>query len=300
MPELNYSPWGSAAAAATGPMSSMNDVALGVARLRYQQALNQQRMAIQLGQMALRQKLANAQIPHYQALTEQEQARTAFENARLDASEKLGVAVRGLYPQPDMAQGPTRANAQALSMGDVAQQAARSASLSGHAGNLLMPHNIGQNQIAINPLTGDLQGTGPMVISRGAMYQMPGQEAVLNPEISFAPAGSTPFSQTGQQLAPQTEFKPGIEHMGNLSSATANVLGKGGFDNQALTRQAEMFLGRQYNLYDANQMGRQTNNASGNNDARAGGPGGPGRGQPQSPEGANKVRRYNPLTDSFE
>jgi hypothetical protein len=229
MPSPNYSPWEQASDSMLGTTSSLNNVALGIARIKYMQAMQQQRQALAMGQMAIRQQQANQQGEHYQAMGAAENARANLDLNKVQAANELEAGYRKYY-QPDMSQGPTRQAAATMNMADIAGPAARSAALGNEAYRVLMPHNVQENAIAVSPVTGAMLAQGPVQIAPGHMYQLPGSEPVINPEI--ARSGQAPY-----------KFAPGIgvynandasvaipAPQGLTPQAAAHVAGGTGFD----------------------------------------------------------------------
>lgn len=201
-------------AGASAMGGGMNQAAMTVARLKYQQAIQQQRQALMLGQMALRRHLEEAQAAHAQAQALTEGARASELGAReektraqVDVSDKLGRAV-GRYRQAPMMEGPTQGGGTLDvqegqdSFADVGRYAAQAAALAGRGGSFALPQTVGPNQIRVDPVSGGMVSQGPMVLAPGARYQLPGGEAVTNP-------------------------KPANESFGNIDAALIKALTEG-------------------------------------------------------------------------
>lgn len=284
MPSLNYSPWGQASDTAMGVNASMNQVAMGIARLRYMQGLQQQRNAIALGQLAVRQHLAEQQGAHYAAQTKESQARTALDQGKLEAAGQLEQGYRNLY-RPDMSQGPTIGNAAQITMADIAGPAARSAGLGNEAYRLLLPHNVQENAIAVNPVSGAEIARGPVQIAPGHMYQMPGEQAVINPqqprptgnEYKYAPGYGIYSGQTGDIKYPAPTGLKFTDAARIVESPNFIMLPPEirAFVQSSLTNSPGISQG----ATDPNKPGA-TNKAAG--------------------ASSGKIRKYNPATDDFE
>jgi hypothetical protein len=202
------SPWMEASDAFSGTAQNMNHVALAMAQMKYRQALADQRQALALGRLALQGDVDKSLIGMHEASANRSKAAADIDTTRLSSANDLSDAVRRLYPV-DMSQGPTKAGAMQMTLGDIAAASERLRGLKGNPVDPFGMHNIGPNQVAVNPMTGELRGQGPTAVNLGQMVTMPGGMPQLNPRIAFAPAGSTPMTQTGQPLGPQTGFAPG-------------------------------------------------------------------------------------------
>jgi len=80
---------------------------------------------------------------------------------------------------------------------------------------LLTPHNVGQNQIAIDPVNGGTMAQGPQVLNEGQQYTLDGSTLVNPRKTVNLPAGSTLFNQQTQKPMYTAPGKPGANY-GNL------------------------------------------------------------------------------------
>lgn len=233
--------------AAANMGGSMNQAAMQIARLRYQQALQQQRQALMLGQMALRQHLEEAQAAHLNAQVGTEGARAgelgareAKTRAQVGTAENLGKAVQSYRMAPQM-EGPTQGGGTLdvqqgqQSLADIGRYAAQAAALAGRGGEFAMPQTVGANQLRVDPVSGGMTAAGPAVVSAGAKYQLPGQEPITNP-------------------------KPANESFGNIDAALIKALTEGNINPPPPAGSTNRYSPTDMMLYQAatNAVGRAT------------------------------------------
>lgn len=209
MSMLNYSPWRDAGNAMSSAGSSYSNAMWKLAQLNQTNQLRDRDSAIRFAELAMQQALKDAQIKHYQEQDKSLQARTAIDQAILEASQKYGAYAR---PSVDMSQGPTRDAAAGLRHGDMIQQALTAIALQGDLGTYLRPHNVGQDQLSINPLTGE-QIAGP----RSPLVLGSGQTA-------FDPTSFEPQARGGVTLSPQQmRFEGGPSGPMGMTAENPNV-----------------------------------------------------------------------------
>lgn len=195
---MAYSPWRDAGNAMQSMGSDLSAKLAGLARLQMSNNARLQELGMRAADMQSQRLLRDAQMRKYQA-------DAAEVERKMHVAKLLGESVRKPFT---MTEGPTIEGAEQLRLSDIAQFGAESGALAGHGMDLVKPINIGQNDVAVNPITGEPVGFGAMVLSPGAMGQFPGRAPVVNPRPYFAPSGSTPMNAQGQPTGPQTAFRP--------------------------------------------------------------------------------------------
>lgn len=237
------SPWEGAAQSAQGMGQSMGSVGLQLARVRYMQAMEQQRQAIAMGKMAMqhqhyekqdamRQALNDAQIAHYKAQSGQAQSGQALNAAKLQSANSLGdVAWNQNMPRPSGDIEEPLGDVQgAINTATKAQGVARNQALYGKAGQMQV---LGQNTVGVDPGTGQLGGMGLRNVPPGNLYnETPGaalQQAPFAPRVGNQPKSSAVDTQLIGGLAkgtidPQTEESDPNQIM--LWNAATNALAR--------------------------------------------------------------------------
>jgi hypothetical protein len=214
---------------ALGGMSqTFNNVAINIARMRYQRAMNEQRMAMAQAQLALRQQMQQqeaekirAQIGEYVANARNHGASADMTAAKMGAADQIGSGMQNRYMQQRAAAGaavapeigpPTPDEQADQSMGALYGNLAKSAALQGHAGQLLLPQTVGPNQIRSSPLDGSMVSQGPTVLNPGQQYQLPGSQPVINPRMMAVNPGQVLVnSNSGEDVAyglPKAQVDP--------------------------------------------------------------------------------------------
>ncbi len=184
--------------AATQEMgSSMNHVAMSVARMKYMQAVQQQRQALMLGQLALRkhmdetrEKEMQAHIASYgeRATADKKHgelydSQAAINKEKLNSAMALGSASRMPI---DMSEGPTIGAADQMRSNDLLDSALRSLALSGKANELFRPHSTPANAVSTDFFGG--KTFGPRNTAPGYEYQAePGAQTFQAPNRPLSP-----------------------------------------------------------------------------------------------------------------
>lgn len=239
MPDLNYmAPYTSIGNVVQGVGNDMGAIALRVAQARYMNAIRQQQLMMEqqrmfdaqknaaerlsIAQQTLRdrQALQSAQLPYYQAGTQQRSTDAAINQGKLDSADALARAVRG---RVDLTQGPTYEGALGLNQGDIMENAARSMALSGKAGDLIY-QELPPNYIAINPTMQSLVAQGMLHLSPGSIAQMPGGPMVEAPSYGNIPPGNIrKENKTGREVG-RNDKAVGPSSL-NLGSLYGSILG---------------------------------------------------------------------------
>lgn len=216
---MPYSPWQQDAQAFGNIGVAMNRAILGLAQARARQNQNNQMLAI-------RQALAQQQAQHYDVQDQAALQKIMESRASMEAANRLAAAVKQQYMPPTVMQqfntspgpqapdplnlysieAPTQSQ-EGLDNAEVMAARALVAALAGdpRRGDPTM-HNIGQNAIGINEVTGE-QIPGPIVLSPGSMYDLGGEQTV-NERPFFGGAGQVPFDRQGQPIGDQVPFRP--------------------------------------------------------------------------------------------
>lgn len=237
--------------------------------MRSQEAMNQAKM-----------QAANEFGPGFQVARMREQGLPAtMEEAlmapRLDRQQPsfedlYGQRVLGLpvAPQEVQAEGPSRNALDNVLKQRMYNAAGRSVALSGDMGQMMQARPVGQNDISVDPISRLTVGQGPIVLPQGGMYQVPGQEPVVNP-----------MTDRSQMKAPPSG--PFTAAMNFLSSdyAIMNPDAPEVVQAKALVNAGGSKFGGMYNPVAGELMPDQGTNA----------PAKPGK----------KRRVYDPATDSF-
>lgn len=239
MPQFGtYSPWQDAAQNAIRPAGNqLSQLALEIARSRYNRNNQAAKMGLELERLqqtqilnAAHEKLYDAQTTESGARTSNlgsashlNDAKTAHQQAVDKAAQDFGDAQWRIQMDKGL-ESPQDAE-KIISLAHLNDAMGRAAALSGNPQRAFPVHNISANQVTMDPTTGAQVGQGPIVLSPGQSYQQPGQEATVNPRPYFAPAGATPMSATGQPEGPQTGFRP--VSPGSQSSAVDATLARG-------------------------------------------------------------------------
>ncbi len=110
------SQWEDNSAAAVGGVNNFNHMRLAVARMKYSQAVQQQRMALALGQQAMREEMMKNQVDHnavikkhYEMMDARAGAGRALDQEKIKAANDLGTA--GWNQQMQIPEGGTTADA---------------------------------------------------------------------------------------------------------------------------------------------------------------------------------------------
>lgn len=204
-------------AAMFGQMTgTLNDITLATARMKWERDLREQQLEMQrlglglqgqrLGieqQRLAQQTAANASRAQYDT------ARAAAEDEKTRVSRGFGASVRRIAP---MNQGPTREAGDILNRSDFMDYGAQSMAQAGKAGDLLVPKSLGQNDVAYDPLTGQIVARGNVSIAPGNTFQAPGGQSMIAPQyITLGPGQSSMY--TGQ---------PGVGTLAGMSPYPPN------------------------------------------------------------------------------
>lgn len=201
MPQYGQSPWLDAAESIGGGVQNMNGIAMQMARMKYMQAVQQQRQAIMLGQMAMKQHLNDAQIARDTSAGTNSLAQAGAASARekmtreqIGSADRLGDQVwRKNMPDvsPDI-NVPIPANDP--SMARIAGEQARVMALHGKT----VPNQ------AINPGQNLVDPQGRLV-------------AIGQNLVKFQPPGTTPYDASRQApVGPQSGFRPSTPRTSDL------------------------------------------------------------------------------------
>lgn len=205
------SPWEDASNALGGMGNNMNSIAMAVARMRFQQAAQQQRQALMLGQLALRQQLDNSTEARNTAQAGKANADTQMQQQKINTAGQLGDSTWSQFmprvgDQPGAIAGMDVGAAS--NMARVAGLAEKSRALFGRGMDPYALHNVPEGAMAVNPF-------GQPV-------------AVGAPKLQFGPPSATPMFSTGDQAGPQLAPRPlAGEHMGNVYSALVRARAEG-------------------------------------------------------------------------
>jgi hypothetical protein len=219
-----YSPWQEASSSVQGLGNALNNVALGMARLRYNQAMQEQQMRQEMQEMAIRQAVANAQI-------QRDQAAASYDQARVQSADRMRDARARMIPPTSGA--PTVQNAEIDNFAQLVSEAVRSAALSGDASQLLTPHNIPANNAAVTPLTGE-RNVGPVVLNPNETYEDMGQRIagmMLLNQGQTAFQGGQPVARGGVALSPRSQYVPPVGGAGAGQPATNEMFSSAGVAN---------------------------------------------------------------------
>lgn len=208
---------------------------LGLANFRFRQQQDEERQQHEQALMALRfqiakmqndSKLVNAvpQADYYKARTGLAQARVTDLKQKEEQQRNLADVARSVQQYEELRDLAKRGEAYGIPAPDGFYQQLeatrrgaieRSAMMQGHSASLLTPHNVGQNQIAIDPVNGGTMAQGPQVLNEGQQYTLDGSTLVNPRKTVNVPAGGTVFNQQTQKPMYTAPGKPGNNY-GNV------------------------------------------------------------------------------------
>lgn len=236
----SYSPWEDASSNAIRPAgNALSQLALEIAKSRYNRRNQTALMGLQLEKLQQQEllnqaheRVMNTEAPMNEAHTQVYSNQAQHQASVDEAARQLQTSVVANDDPNPMQDGPTLAAQASWLAARQHGAAALVAGLHGNPSTAFPVHNVGPNNVAMDPMSGVQVGQGPTVLAPGGMYQQPGQQPVINPRPYFAPAGSTPMGPTGQPEGPQTGFRP--TSAGSRSSAVdaslIRLLGEGNID----------------------------------------------------------------------
>lgn len=230
MPSYGQSPWLDASEHIGGAIGNMNQIALQMARMKYLQAAQQQRQAIMLGQMAMRQHLDESTIAKNKDAGTNSLAQAGAAGAR----EKMTMAQIGsadrLGDQVWRKNMPVTSDDPNVPIPDNDPGMAR---IAGEQARMMALHGKTVPNQAINPGQNLVDPQGGLV-------------AVGQNLVKFQPPGTTPYDASAQMpVGPQSGFRPSTPRTSDLDHDL-------GFAKLLGARLNE--IGRASNPYDKNAL----------------------------------------------